>query len=132
MAKKNTVSSKKKKNIKLTTWKLFVKTSVNNTIVTLTDLNWNKISWWWTWIVWFKWTKESTPYAAEVLAKDILKIARDSFWLKEIWVIVKWVWLWRDWVFKAINDLWWIDITYIAEKTPLQFWWCKWTRPRRN
>jgi ribosomal protein S11 len=37
MAKKRTVSSKKKKNIKLPFGKLYVKTTFNNTIVTLTD-----------------------------------------------------------------------------------------------
>lgn len=132
MVKKKSVTSKKKKNIKLPSWKLHVQTSVNNTMVTLTDENWNKISWWGTWLAWFKWTKKSTPYAAEMVTKDMIKDARDNYWLKEIGIIVNGLWLWRDWVFKAINDLWWVDIMYIKEKTWIQFGWCKGKRPKRN
>lgn len=128
--KKQTV--KKKKNIKLISWKLYVLTTFNNTIVTLTDENWNKISWWWTWLMWFKWTKKSTPYAAEVLTKQILKEAKEQYWLKELWIIFKWAWLARDAIFKAINDTWWIEIIYIKEATPIQFGWCKRPRPRRT
>lgn len=131
MAKRK-IASKKKKNIKLPFGKLYVKTTFNNTIVTLTDENWNKISWWGTWLLGFKWTKKSTPYAAEVLTKQILQEARDNFGLKEIGIIFKWLGLWRDWVFKAINDLGWIDIMWIREDTPIQFGWCKRPRPRRT
>ena len=132
MAKKTSVASKKRKNIKLPVGKLYVKTTFNNTLVTLTDTNWNKVSWGWTWTVWFKWTKQNTPYAAEMLWKDIIYEAKNNFWLKEIGIHVKWLWLWRDWVFKAINDIWWVDITYIKEETPIQFGWCKRKRPKRN
>jgi ribosomal protein S11 len=44
MAKKKTTNKKKKKNIKLPFGKLYVKTTFNNTIVTLTDEKGNKIS----------------------------------------------------------------------------------------
>lgn len=132
MAKKKTTNKKKKKNIKLPFGKLYVKTTFNNTIVTLTDEKGNKISWGWTWLLWFKGTKKSTPYAAELLTKEILKEARDNYWLKEVWIIFKWLGLWRDWVFKAINDLGWIDIMWIREATPIQFGWCKRSRPRRT
>lgn len=131
MARQN-IKSKKKKNIKLPVGKLFVTTSSNNTLVTLTDESWNKVLWWWTWMAWFKWTKESTPYAAEMLTSWIMRQARDSFWLKEISIYMKWLWMWRDGVFKAINDLWGIDISLIRENTAIQFWWCKWKRPKRN
>jgi small subunit ribosomal protein S11 len=124
--------AKKKRNVKLPVWKLYVKTSVNNTLVTLTDEKGDKISWWGTWLVGFKWTKQSTPYAAESLTKEIVREARDSFGLKEIWIELKGLWLGRDWVFKAINDLGWVDILYIRENTGIQFGGCKWVRPKRN
>ncbi len=131
MAKRK-LSTKKKKNIKLPFGKLYVKTTFNNTIVTLTDENWNKILGGGTWLLGFKGTKKSTPYAAEVLTKQILQEARDNYGLKEIGIIFKWLWLGRDWVFKAINDLGWIDIMWIREATPIQFGWCKRPRPRRT
>lgn len=130
--KKSNVTKTKKKSVKLPFGTLFVNTSVNNTIITLADEQGNKVSWWGTWLVGFKWTKQSTPYAAEMLARSVLQEARDSFWLKELGIVLEWLWLGRDWVFKAINDLWGMDITYIKEKTSLQFGWCKGVRQRRN
>lgn len=121
----------KKKDTKITSWTLHVNTSTNNTVVTLTDEQWNKVSWSWTWPMWYKNSKKSTPYAAEMLTKKILKDAQ-SQWLKEIWIVIRWVWMARDWVFKAINEIWLVDIKYIKEETPLQFGGCKWKRPKRN
>ncbi len=132
MPKKKTVASKKKKNIKLPGGRLYVNTTFNNTIITLTDEQGNKITWGGTWTAGFKWTKQSTPYAAEVLTNSMIKQARDDFGLKELWIIVKGLGLARDWVFKAINDLGGVDIMYIKEATPVQFGWCKWVRPKRN
>ncbi len=123
-------TSKKKKNIKISSWLLYVQTSPNNTIVTLTDENGNKLLWGWTGLVWYKGSKQSTPYAAELLTKEILTEAKNG-WLTQIGIIIKWIWLSRDGVFKAINDLGGIDITYIKEATPIQFGWCKWKRARR-
>ena len=131
MVKKKT-TTKKKKNIKLPGWRLYVNTTFNNTLITLTDEQWNKVTGGGTWIAGFKWTKQSTPYAAEVLTSNMIKEAKENFWLKEIWIIVKGLWLARDWVFKAINDVWWVEISYIREETPVQFGWCKWVRPKRN
>lgn len=132
IAKKSIKGSKRKKNIKLVTWVLYVRTTFNNTIITLADEKWNKISGHGTWVLWFKWAKQSTPYAAEMIAKSILTEARDNFGLKSIGIKFKWLWLGRDWVFNAINTMSDIDITYIQEATPLQFGWCKGKRPKRN
>ncbi len=129
MAIKKT-ASKKKKSIKISSWLLHLQASPNNTIVTLTDENGNKILGWWTGLVWYKGSKQSTPYAAEMLTKQILMEAK-NWWLTQIGIIIKWIWLSRDGVFKAINDLGGIDITYIKEATPIQFGWCKWKRARR-
>ena len=126
----NKNNSKKKKNIKLESWLFFVQTTKNNTIVTLTDESWNKILWWGTWLVWYKGSKQSTPYAAEMLAKKILQDAK-NYWLTQLWVIFKWTWLSRDGVFKAINDTGFIDIKFIKEATTIQFGGCRWVRNRR-
>lgn len=121
---------KKKKDIKVIAWVLHVNTTENNTIICLVDENWNKVNGGWTWTLWYKWTKKSTPYAAELLTKQLLKEAQ-GYWLKEIWIIFRWAWLARDGVFKGINEIWLIDIKYIKENTPIQFGGCKWERPKR-
>jgi len=121
---------KKKKDVKVVSWVLHVHTTDNNTIICLIDENGNKINWGWTWTLWYKWTKKSTPYAAECLTKQLLKEAQ-WYGLKEIWIIFKWTWLARDGIFKGINEIGLIDIKYIRENTPIQFGWCKWKRQKR-
>lgn len=131
MAIKDKASPKKKRDIKITFGILKVTTTENNTLIILVDENWNKIVGGWTWLLWYKWAKQNTPYAAEVLAKHLLKEAQ-GFGLKEIWIIFKGVGLAREGVFKAINEIWLIDVQYIREATPLQFGGVKWVRPKKN
>ncbi len=128
--KAKTATPKKKKDIKLDSWILHVHTTDNNTILTLVDDNGNKVLWWWTWKLWYKGSKKSTPYAAETLTKQILKEAQ-GIGLKEIGVIFRGVGLARDGVFKAINEIGLIDIKYIKENTAIQFWGCKGKRKKR-
>lgn len=123
--------SKKKKDLKITSGLLYVHTTMNNTIVTLTDTQGNKILWGGTGLIGYKGAKKNTPYAAEVLTKRILKEAQ-TYGLKDIAVILKWVGMSRDGVFKGINEIGLIDITYIKEATSLQFGGCKGKRPKRN
>ena len=129
--KKSKNTAKKKKNIKLAYGLLHVQTSPNNTIVTLTDENGNKVLGGGTGLVWYKGSKQSTPYAAEVLTKEILQEAK-NYGLNQIAIIFKGIGLSRDGVFKAINDLGGIDITFIKEATPIQFGGCKGKRQRRQ
>ncbi len=130
MALKNK-SSRKKKDIKITFGILKVNTSENNTMIILVDENWNKVVGWGTGLLGYKWAKQNTPYAAEVLAKHLLKEAQ-GFGLKEIGIIFKGTGLAREGVFKAINEIWLIDIQYIKEATPIQFGGTKWVRPKKN
>ncbi len=128
--KAKAATPKKKKDIKLDSWVLHVQTTDNNTILTLVDENGNKVLGWWTGKLGYKGSKKSTPYAAEVLTKQLLKEAQ-GLGLKEIGIIFRWVGLARDGVFKAINEIWLIDIKYINENTGIQFGWCKWKRKKR-
>ncbi len=121
----------KKKDVKIVSGILSVKTTDNNTMIVLTDKEWNKVLWWGTWLLWYKWAKKNTPYAAEMLTKSILKDAQ-GLWLKDIWIVFRWAGMARDGVFKAINEIWMIDIMYIKEETPIQFGWCKGKRPKSN
>lgn len=125
------VTKAKKKDIKVVSGILHVHTTSNNTLVTLIDQDWNKILWGGTWKVWYKGSKKSTPYAAEMLTKNILKEAQ-NYGLKEIGIIFKGIGMAREWVFKAITEIGVIDIAYIKEETGIQFGGCKGERPKRN
>ena len=121
----------KKKDVKIVSGVVHVHTTSNNTLITVVDAEWNKIVGGGTGKVGYKGSKKSTPYAAEVLTKQLLKEAQ-AFWLKEIGLVFRGTGMARDGVFKAINEIGVIDIQYIREETPIQFGGCKWLRPKRN
>ncbi len=121
----------KKKDVKVASGILHVHTTSNNTLINLVDLEGNKITGGGTGKVGYKGSKKSTPYAAEILTKQLLKEAQ-AVGLKEIGIIFKGTGMARDGVFKAINEIGVIDVQYIQENTPIQFGGCKGVRPKRN
>ena len=121
----------KKKDVKIVSGVVHVHTTSNNTLINVVDMEWNKIVGGGTGKVGYKGSKKSTPYAAEVLTKQLLKEAQ-ALWLKEIGLVFRGTGMARDWVFKAINEIGVIDIQYIKEETPIQFGGCKGLRPKRN
>ncbi|HPC34055.1 MAG TPA: 30S ribosomal protein S11 [Candidatus Absconditabacterales bacterium] len=121
----------KKKDIKITSGVLHVNTTQNNTLIVLTDNDGNKIIGGGTGLLGYKGAKKDTPYAAEMLTKNILKEAQ-GFGLKEIGLVIKGIGMARDGVFKAINEVGLIDLLYIKETTPIQFGGVKGIRPKRN
>ena len=125
------VTKAKKKDIKVVSGVLHVYTTSNNTLITLIDQEGNKILGGGTGKVGYKGSKKSTPYAAEVLTKQILKDGQ-GYGLKEIGIIFKGIGMAREGVFKAINEVGVIDIAYIKEQTGIQFGGCKGERPKRN
>ena len=125
------VTKAKKKDIKIVSGILHVHTTSNNTLITLIDQQGNKILGGGTGKVGYKGSKKSTPYAAEVLTKQILKDGQ-GYGLKEIGIIFKGVGMAREGVFKAINEVGVVDIAYIKEETGIQFGGCKGERPKRN
>ena len=125
------VTKAKKKDIKIVSGILHVHTTSNNTLITLIDQEWNKILGGGTGKVGYKGSKKSTPYAAEVLTKQILKDGQ-GYGLKEIGIVFKGIGMAREGVFKAINEVGVIDIAYIKEQTGIQFGGCKGERPKRN
>ena len=122
---------KKKKDIKISSWILHVQTTSNNTIVNLVASNGDKVIGWGTGTQNFKWSKKSTPYAAEILTKYILTEAK-TYGLERIGIVFRWTGMAREGVFKAINETGLVEIEYIYENTSIQFGGCKRPRPKRN
>ncbi|MFH0912188.1 MAG: 30S ribosomal protein S11 [Patescibacteria group bacterium] len=69
----------RKKAIKrtLTTGKVFIKSTFNNTIITITDDKGDVVAWSTSGRVGFKGSKKSTPYAASLAAKSVAAKAVD-------------------------------------------------------
>jgi len=131
MATKEKAAPKKKKDIKITSGILRVTTSENNTMIVLVDEQGNKICGGGTGLMWYKGAKQNTPYAAEVLTKHVLKEGQ-GFGLKEVGIVFKGVGMAREGVFKAVNEIWLVDVQYIKEATPLQFGGVKGVRPKKT
>lgn len=106
-----------------------VKATYNNTIVALTDLSGNVISWASAGMAGFKGPKKSTPYAAQIITRIAVEKAKESG-LSEVSVVVKGVGTGRESAIRALNANGLI-ITSIKDITPIPHNGCRPKKPRR-
>jgi len=127
---KRKVKRKKKapKNVKV--GRAYVKATYNNTIVTLTDLNGNVISWASAGMAGFKGAKKSTPYAAQIITRIAVTAAKEDFGLAEVSVFVKGVGTGRESAVRALNANG-LEINSIKDITPVPHNGCRAKKPRR-
>lgn len=129
---KKRIYKKKKKKLEKKDSKIgkaYVKATYNNTIVTLTDLNGNVISWASAGVAGFKGPKKSTPYAAHIITKIAVMKAREESNLEEVSVFVKGVGTGRESAVRALNANGLI-ITSIKDITPVPHNGCRSRKPR--
>ena len=108
----------------------YVKATYNNTIVTLTDLTGNVLSWASAGMAGFKGAKKSTPYAAQIITKIAVSAAKEDFGLEEVIVFVKGVGTGRESAVRALNANG-LNITAIKDITPVPHNGCRPKKPRR-
>ncbi len=77
MAKAEGARVKRKERKNITSGVAHVNASFNNTMVTITDVQGNTISWSSSGVMGFKGSRKSTPYAAQVAADDAGKKAAE-------------------------------------------------------
>ncbi|MFH1664909.1 MAG: 30S ribosomal protein S11 [Candidatus Omnitrophota bacterium] len=87
MQKKDKVKHKKILR-KVATGKIFVHATFNNTIVTVTDTDGKVLCWSAPGMVGFKGSRKSTPFAANIAAKDAVKKAK-VHGIKEVEVFLR-------------------------------------------
>ena len=80
MAKKRTGKKRVKKNVPHGV--AHIHTTFNNTIVTITDLNGNAVTWSSAGALGFKGSRKSTPFAAQMSAEAAAKAALDNGMIK--------------------------------------------------
>ncbi len=66
-----------------------INASFNNTLITITDRQGNAVAWTTSGTAGFKGSRKSTPFAAQVAAEQVGKVARDEFGMKVLIVFVK-------------------------------------------
>ncbi|MDD5341173.1 MAG: 30S ribosomal protein S11 [Patescibacteria group bacterium] len=121
---------RKKKNIRqITHGRAYIQATYNNTIITLTDLNGNVLSWSSAGQNGFKGPKKSTPYAASVIVKDAVDKA-SVYGLKNVNAFVKGVGSGREAAVRALNT-YGINVISIKDITPIPHNGCRARKPRR-
>lgn len=121
---------KKKADRKVSVGKAYVKATYNNTIVTLTDLQGNVLSWASAGVAGFRGPKKATPYAASIITRIAVGKAREEFGLQEVSVLVKGVGTGRESAIRALNNNGLI-VTLIKDITPIPHNGCRARKPRR-
>lgn len=81
-------TSKRRRKSTVTTGIANIRATFNNTIVTITDLNGNTISWGSAGVEGYKGSKKSTPYVAGLVSQKTAKRAIELYSLKEVHVLV--------------------------------------------
>jgi small subunit ribosomal protein S11 len=120
---------KKKVEKKVSQGKAFIKATYNNTIVTLTNMNGDVISWASAGMAGFKGPKKSTPYAASIITRIAVERAKECG-LSEVGVYVKGVGTGRESAVRALNASGLI-VTFIRDVTPIAHNGCRHKKPRR-
>ncbi|MFH1552751.1 MAG: 30S ribosomal protein S11 [Candidatus Omnitrophota bacterium] len=88
MQKKAKTRRRKKITRKISSGKLFVHATFNNTIVTVTDTDGKVLCWSSPGTVGFKGSRKSTPFAANIAAKDVVKKAK-AYGIMEVEVFLR-------------------------------------------
>ena len=124
---KTRVKRREKKNI--TSGVAYVNATYNNTMVTITDVQGNAISWSSAGGMGFKGSRKSTPYAAQVAAEDAAKKAMEHG-IKTIEVMVKGPGTGRESALRALQTTG-FTITSIKDVTPIPHNGCRPPKRRR-
>jgi len=128
MAKPKRQTKKKvKKNIQ--SGVAHIASTFNNTVVTISDVSGNVISWSSAGVVGFKGSRKSTPFAAQLAAQDAAKKAMDHG-LRTVSVHVKGPGSGRESALRALQSSG-LQITRIRDVTPVPHNGCRPPKRRR-
>jgi len=125
MAQQKAKSKKEKRTVPR--GRVVIRATFNNTIITFTDLDGNVVSWSSSGHMNFKGSRKSTPYAAQMAARDAADKAQEMG-MREVDVFVKGPGIGRESAIRAltVNGL---HVRSIKDVTPLPHNGC---RPRKK
>ena len=118
---------KVKKNIPVGV--VHIQATFNNTIVTITDVAGNAVSWSSAGVMRFKGSRKSTPFAAQLVAEDAARKAMEHG-MKQVGVFVKGPGAGRESALRAIANTG-LKITHIKDVTPIPHNGCRPPKRRR-
>lgn len=130
MAKKTVKSRGKKKEKKIVAHgMMFIHSSFNNTIITITDKSGNVLTWAAGGMMGFKGSRKSTPFAAQLAAEKVLKEA-ENFGIKTLDVEVKGPGAGRESALRSISATR-FQVRSIKDVTPIPHNGCRPPKKRR-
>jgi len=106
-----------------------IKSTFNNTIVTITDANGNAFSWSSAGALGFRGSRKSTPFASQMAAETAAKIATD-FGMKVVEVYVKGPGAGREAAIRALQATG-LEVSLIKDVTPIPHNGCRPPKRRR-
>ena len=125
---KKTVRKKKRERKNIEKGQAHIQSTFNNTLVTLTDMDGNALSWSSAGALGFKGSKKSTPFAAQMAAEEASKAAMEHG-LKTVEVYVKGPGSGREAAIRALQAAG-LEITMIKDITPIPHNGCR--PPKRS
>ena len=128
-AVKKTVRKKKRERQNVERGQAHIQTTFNNTLVTLTDMDGNALSWSSAGSNGFKGSRKSTPFAAQSAAEVAAKAAMEHG-LKTVEVYVKGPGSGREAAIRALQTAG-LNITMIKDITPIPHNGCRPPKKRR-
>ena len=126
---KKVVSKKRRESKNIASGAAHIRSSFNNTIVTITDTQGNAISWASAGGLNFRGSRKSTPFAAQMAAETAAKAAMEHG-LKTVEVYVKGPGQGREAAIRALQVAG-LDITSIKDVTPIPHNGCRPPKRRR-
>jgi small subunit ribosomal protein S11 len=128
MAKKTRV---KKKRVRLAfdEGMIFVHSSFNNTIISLTDKAGNVLAWSSGGKIGYKGSRKSTPFAAQLAASEVAKVGQEMG-ITRVSMVVKGPGGGRESAIRAVNAAG-IRVTMIKDETPIPHNGCRPPKTRR-
>ena len=128
-AKKKVVTKKRRDRRVVEKGAVHIRSSFNNTMVTVTDTQGNALSWASAGELGFRGSRKSTPYAAQMAAETAAKAAME-YGLKSVEVFVKGPGAGREAAIRALQAVG-LEVTLIKDVTPIPHNGCRPPKRRR-
>ena len=129
MVAKKVVRTKRKERKNIEHGMVHIRSTFNNTIVTITDTKGNAISWASAGGLGFRGSRKSTPFAAQMAAETASKAAMEHG-LKQVEVFVKGPGAGREAAIRALQAAG-LEVTSIKDVTPIPHNGCRPPKRRR-
>lgn len=130
MAKRKTTTRQRRRERRIVEHGIaHIKSSFNNTVITITDLQGNNVSWSSAGAVGFKGSRKSTPFAAQLAAEAAARVAME-YGMRQVEVYVKGPGAGREAAIRSLQAAG-LEVNLIKDVTPIPHNGCRPPKRRR-